>query len=152
MWQLYCSGLYKEIWYKSLWKMWHPIQTNLEMGTGKWKLALSHTNFRNTKHRGGPSISKEWGPYQWKLRENLFSSICSQLNTNPKKDLFATRLNTQLCTFVSYRPNPQCIAVNAFLLDWSTLDFYAFSPFVCLNRVLQKTSQDKAKGIVIAPD
>ena len=42
--------------------------------------------------------------------------------------------------------------VNAFLLDWSELDFYAFPPFVCLNRVLQKIYQDKAKGIVIAPD
>ena len=88
----------------------------------------------------------------WKLRENTFNNICSQLSTSPKIDLFATRLNTQLSTFVSYRPDPKCIAVNAFLLDWSNLDFYAFPPFVCLNRVLQKIYQDKAKGIVIAPD
>ena len=67
---------------------------------------------------------------EWKLRENIFSSICSQLNTNPKIDLFATRLNTQLSTFVSYRPDPKCIAVNVFLLDWSKLDFYAFHPLL----------------------
>ena len=88
----------------------------------------------------------------WKLRENTYNNICSQLSTSPKIDLFATRLNTQLSTFVSYRPDPKYIAVNAFLLDWSELDFYAFPPFVCLNRVLQKIYQDKAKGIVIAPD
>ena len=82
----------------------------------------------------------------------IFSSISSQLNTNPKIDLFATRLNIQLSTFVSYRPDPKCIAVNAFLLDWSKLDFYAFPPFVCLNTVLQKIYQDKAKGIVTASD
>ena len=89
---------------------------------------------------------------EWKLRENIFSSICSQLNTNLKIDLFATRLNTQLRTFVSYRPDPKCIAVNAFFLDWSKLDFYAFPPFGCLNRVLQKIYQDKAKDIVITLD
>ena len=89
---------------------------------------------------------------EWKLRENIISSICSQLNTNPKIDLFATRLNTQLSTFVSYRPDPKCIAVNALLLDWRKLDFDAFLPFVFLNTVLQKIYQDKAKGIVIAPD
>ena len=72
----------------------------------------------------------------WKLRENTFNNIWSQLSTSPKIDLFATRLNTQLSTFVSYRPDPKCIAVNAFLLGWSKLDFYAFFPFVCLNRVL----------------
>ena len=82
----------------------------------------------------------------------IFSNISSQLNTNPKIDLFDTRLNTQLSTFVSYRPDPKCIAVNAFPLGWSKLDFYAFPPFVCLNRVLQKMYQDKAKGIVIAPE
>ena len=54
--------------------------------------------------------------------------------------------------FVLYRPDPKWIAVNVFLLDWSKLDFYAFPPFVCLNRVLQKLYQDKAKGIVTAPD
>ena len=43
-------------------------------------------------------------------------------------------------------------AVNAFLLDWRKRDFYAFPPFVCLNRVLQKIYQDKAKAIAIAPD
>ena len=65
---------------------------------------------------------------------------------------FASRLNTPLSTFVSYRLDPKCIVVDAFLLDWSKLDFYAFPPFVCLNRVIQKIYQDKAKGIVIALD
>ena len=53
---------------------------------------------------------------------------------------------------MSDRPDPKCIAVNAFLLDWSKLDFYEFPLFVCLKRVLQKIYQDKAKGIAIAPD
>ena len=35
------------------------IQTNMEKGTSERKLALSHTHFGNTKHRGGLQISKE---------------------------------------------------------------------------------------------
>ena len=70
---------------------------------------------------------------EWKLRENIFSNICSQLNTSPKTDLFATSVNTPLSTVISYRPDSKCIAVDAFRLDWSKLDFYAFPPFVCLN-------------------
>ena len=54
---------------------------------------------------------------EWKLRKNIFNNICSQLNINPKIDLFTTRLNTQLSTFVSHRPDPKRIAVNASLLD-----------------------------------
>ena len=53
---------------------------------------------------------------------------------------------------MSYRLDPKCIAVNAFILDWNKLDFYIFPPFVCVNKVLQKIYQEKAKDIVIALD
>ena len=132
-----CDTLSKQIW------KW--AQEN-----GNW---LSATHFPGIQNTEADLESRENEAHtEWKLRKNIFSSICSKLNTNPKIDLFVTRLNTQLSTFVSYRPDPKCIAVNAFLLDWSKLDFYAFPPFVCLNRVLQKIYQDKEKGIVIAPD
>ena len=124
-----------------------------------WKWAQENENWLSATHipgtqntEAGLESRKNEVHTEWKLRENIFSSICSQLNTNPKIDLFATRQNTQLSTFVSYRPDPKCIAINAFVLDWSQLDFYAFPSFVCLNRVLQKIYQDKAKGTVITPD
>ena len=71
---------------------------------------------------------------------------------SPTIDLFATRINTQLRTFVSYRPNPNCVAVNAFLINWEKEKFYAFLPFVCLSKTLQKIYQDKAKSILTALD
>ena len=90
---------------------------------------------------------------EWKLNESLFKFICKKkLNFSPEIDLFATRINTQLKTFVSYRPDPNSFAVNAFLLNWGKEKFYAFPPFACLPRTLQKIFQDKAKGILIAPD
>ena len=124
-----------------------------------WKWAQENENWLSATHipgiqntEAGLESRKNEVHTEWKLRENIFSSICSQLNTNPKINVFATRLNRQLSTFVSYRPDPKCIAVNSFLLDSSKLDFYAFAPFVCLNRVLQKIYQYKTKGIVIDPD
>lgn len=89
---------------------------------------------------------------EWKLNESIFHFICEELQFSPQIDLFATRINTQLQTFVSYRPDPDCFAVNAFLLNWGKEKFYAFPPFACLGKTLQKIFQDKAKGILIAPD
>ena len=75
-----------------------------------------------------------------------------RIRFSPTIDLFATRINIQLRTFVSYRPDPNCVAVNAFLINWEKMKFYAFPLFACLSKALQKIYQDKAKGILIAPD
>ena len=63
------------------------------------------------------------------LRKNLMS---------PSIDLFASRLNTQLPEFLSYRPDPESKTVNVFTQSWTDLKFYAFPPFLCLPRVVQK--------------
>ena len=47
---------------------------------------------------------------EWKLNESVFHFICGELGFSPTIDLLATRINTQLRTFVSYRPNPNCVA------------------------------------------
>ena len=70
----------------------------------------------------------------------------------PTIDLFATRINTQLRPFVSYRTDLNCVAVNAFLINWGKETFYAFPPFACLSKVLQKILRDIAKRMLIAPD
>ena len=87
-----------------------------------------------------------------KLNESVLHFIYGELGFFPTIDLFATILNTQLGTFVSYRPDPNCVAVNSFLMNWGKEKFYSFPPFACLSKTLQKICQDKAKGILIAPD
>ena len=57
--------------------------------------------------------------------------ICKNLNFSPNIDLFASRLNYQLQPFVSYQPDPQSYATDAFsIIDWAQWDFCAF-PFFC---------------------
>ena len=73
-----------------------------------WKWAQENENWLSATHipripntEADLESRKNEVHTEWKLRENMFSNICSQLNTSPKINLFATRLNTQLSTFVS---------------------------------------------------
>lgn len=47
--------------------------------------------------------------------------------------------------------DPDAYKVDAFTLNWSTLNFYAFPPFSVVSRMLQKIIDDKAEGIVVVP-
>ena len=53
---------------------------------------------------------------------------------------------------MSYRPDPESIAVDAFTLNWENKRFYAFPAFICVAKVLQKIWKDQATGILIVPN
>ena len=89
---------------------------------------------------------------EWMLNPQVYRDVISKLKFNPKIDLFASRLNFQLKPFVSFRPDPEASHVDAFSLNWRDLKFYAFPPFPCIPLCIQKIHQDKAEGIIIAPN
>ena len=60
-------------------------------------------------------------------------------------------LNNQLDVYCSWKPDPGCTYVDAFSIDWSNFNFFAFPPFSLIPRCVQKISQDKAKGILLIP-
>ena len=68
----------------------------------------------------------------------------------PWVDLFASRLNHQVDTFVSWKPEPQAWAVDVFSLNWKDM-FYAFPPFSVLGRVLSKIKMEQASAILVLP-
>ena len=68
----------------------------------------------------------------------MFLSTCYALDITPNIDLFASRINHQMKPFVSYRPDPDAINVDAFCHDWSDYLFYAFPTFAVIPQVLQK--------------
>jgi hypothetical protein len=90
--------------------------------------------------------------HEWMLNPCIYQSVAHELNFEVDVDLFATRLNTQIEKFVSWEPDPEAWAIDAFTLDWSKLQFYAFPPFSLLTRCLQKVKLEQATGIIIAPD
>ena len=53
--------------------------------------------------------------------------------------------------FISYVPEKDALAVNAFSVMWKYTLHYAFPPFSIIGRVIQKMCQDKAEMILVAP-
>ena len=65
---------------------------------------------------------------EWKLNPALFQKIVEKFG-KLVIDLFATRINKQLDRYVSWHPQPQSTAINAFSLTWDNSYFYMFPSF-----------------------
>ena len=89
---------------------------------------------------------------EWCLDRSIYSAVIQKLDVTPDIDLFASRLNHQLKSYIAYRPDPGALAVNAFHISWKEYTFYAFPPFCIIQRVLQKINIDQARGIIIVPN
>ena len=66
-------------------------------------------------------------------------------------DLFASRLNYQVPVYMSWKPDPGAVAIDALSKNWGKQFFYAFPPFNLVGKVLQKIERDMAEGIVVVP-
>ena len=86
------------------------------------------------------------------LNPDILSDALDRLDVKPEIDLFASRLNHQFPRYVSYKPDLDAEAVNAFTMSWSDVTFYAFPPFCIIPSVLHKNIKDWAKGILVIPD
>lgn len=87
---------------------------------------------------------------EWKLDNMVFKDIAETWGT-PKIDLFASRLNAQVKTFVSWKPDPDAAYVDAFTLTWTDSLLYIFPPFSLVGRCLQKLEEDGGECILVAP-
>ena len=87
---------------------------------------------------------------EWMLHQDIFQKL-SLLWGPFENDLFASRLNKQVCTYVSWKPDPGATAVDAVSIVWDRKPFYAFPPFSLIHRCLQKITADKAEGVMIVP-
>ena len=89
---------------------------------------------------------------EWMLDRASLNKALSQLSLRPNIDLFASRLNNQFPQYVSFKPDPGAVAVDAFSLNLHDLKFYAFPLFCVINAVLQRVREDQASGILIMPN
>lgn len=88
---------------------------------------------------------------EWMLDRNVFDSVVHRFGL-PDIDMFASRLNKQLDRYVSWYPDPDAENVDAFTIDWSRFNFYAFPPFCLIAKCLQKIRNDEATGIMVVPN
>ena len=63
----------------------------------------------------------------------------------------ATRINTQLKKFVSFKNDPEALYINAFTISWKHLAFYIFPPFNLVLKCLNKIIMDNAEGLIVIP-
>jgi len=76
---------------------------------------------------------------------NIFQQILTTFG-NCDIDLLATRLNTQLKQFVSWRPDPEAMGA-----DVLQLCCIALPPFFLIGRYAKKFGEDRACLILVTP-
>ena len=84
------------------------------------------------------------------LAAHVFN-LLTELFFAPDVDLFASRLNCRMTPFVSWRPDPDAMATDAFCLDWERFRSYIFPPFCLIGKILRKLSNDQAQAILVFP-
>lgn len=87
---------------------------------------------------------------EWELSDWAFQKIVQTLG-EPHIDLFASRTNAKCCQYVSWKPDPDALSIDAFTISWQTTFFYAFPPFAIILKCLRKIITDKATGILVFP-
>lgn len=90
---------------------------------------------------------------EWMLDPKVFEQ-CTNVLGIPSVDLFASRLNNQIPSYVSWKPDPYAMACDAFSISWGKNDielFYAFPPFNLVTKIVNKVINDEATGILVVP-
>jgi len=87
---------------------------------------------------------------EWCLNREVVNQIFLNLG-RPLIDLFASDLNHVLPTFCSWKQSIKAYQMDAFTLDWTGMECYAFPPICLIQRVLQQVRQQPCSLILIAP-
>ena len=87
---------------------------------------------------------------EWSIPQSVFSALCTYFGT-PEVDMFASRINTKLDKYFSWRPDPSSLVTDAFSVGWGDIYGYVFPPFRIVGRVIQKIIQDRATVLVVMP-
>ena len=70
----------------------------------------------------------------------------------PSIDLFASRLNAQITSYVSWQPDPSAKFIDALSINWRQFKLlYAFPPFSLIANCLQKLDLNVILGIFVLP-
>ena len=86
----------------------------------------------------------------WMLHPDVFQEIFARMGPM-NVDLFASRLTHLLPMYVSRRPDPNAIDVDAFSLDWTKCHGYANPPWNLISRVVAQVCPQKSRIVLVAP-
>ena len=106
---------------------------------------VSAAHIPGTQNTEADSSSRKFNEaIQWKLSFHLFQKISSMFG-NPTLDFFASCINYQIYRYISWKPDPKALAIDAFSIKWNTEFYYIFPPFSLLGKVTAKMYRDKTK-------
>jgi hypothetical protein len=132
---LICNEIAKEIWQ---WCIAHDIWLSAEHIAGILNIEADYES-RHVDNR-----------LEWAIYPDVFHQLCEKFGT-PTIDLFASRINAKLPKFVSWRPEPGAVNINAFSMSWADSYVYLFPPFSLLTKCLQKLMFEGTDALLIAP-
>ena len=118
----------------------------------KRKLWLSAAHTPGTSNELADKLSRQFhNDVEWQLNRVIFGTLTQHFGV-PDIDLFASRINHQVTKYVSWKPDPYAVHIDAFTLDWGDVSLaYIFPPFCIIGRCLQKILLEKATAIIIVP-
>ena len=88
---------------------------------------------------------------EWMIDTKMFRKM-SLYYGQPDIDLFASRLNHQISTYVSWLPDPESTFIDAMSICWRGKYIYAFPPFSMIWPVLNKVAAEKVeKALIVIP-
>ena len=88
---------------------------------------------------------------EWRLAPLVFHKIVTLFKVTPEIDLFASALNHQVPKYISWNPDQEAFAIDAFSISWANIKFYAFPPFSLIGASILKIKQEGASGVMIIP-
>ncbi len=89
---------------------------------------------------------------EWQLQPDIFHKICSHFDLLPDIDLFASKDNAQLPSYMSFIFDTGAVAVNAFHHSWTSFNLpYIFCPFSVIPRVIQRLAAEKGRALMVVP-
>ena len=87
---------------------------------------------------------------EWSLDQSVFDETQLRMG-RCNNDLFASSHNYKQPLYVSFKPDKSYYAINALSIKWNTGLNYAFPPFSCISRIIQKVIEEEADLILVAP-
>ena len=88
---------------------------------------------------------------EWRLSPIVFQSILEVFSCKPETDIFASCIHYQIDWYVSWHPDSNAIAIDAFTISWSELNFYAFAPISLIGAATAKVRQERCSAIMTIP-
>ena len=122
-----------------------------------WRWCLENEITIHAEHLPGrENVRADWesrhvrDSSDWMLQRSIFLQLESRLGPF-SIDLFASRTNTQLPVYCSWRPDPAALTVDAFSLPWRNHHAYMFPPFSLITHCLEKLHSEQASAVLVAP-